>query len=522
MSLIIAFTLLCLSTSSTALPKPRQHNGIEWQPCPELNKNISILNGIEGTPFDCAKLSVPLDYTNPNSQPLDLDLFKVNATKEPVLGSLLINFGGPGGTGAHNLPIWAERMRVNIGEQWNLVSWDPRGTGKTIPFDCKIAASTTSAPSARKRDSALASTNLTEYFLNGGWDDAGLIADACYAAMNETGSYISTTLVARDMMEIVDALGEDGFLRFYGWSYGTALGSYVAAMFPERVESIVLDGNVNPYDYQAGHYGDYLIDTPKAFNAFLGECLANKDECALAQYTNATTTEDMLGFINLLYQPLADNATVDAQAWSAYADAQGIVLQDLYWPWKWPVLAETITSLLNGTYNATVTAAPASEQTVEPYDLGASWSGIGIRASDALWRTDSAEEYLPQVLYQDSISAIDITDPGLWISARWKMDGNERYEGDFRVKTRNPILYVNGEYDPVTPIINAYNASKSFEGSVVLPHSGYGHGMVAHPSACVAVQIQAYFANGTLPEPGTYCSPEMGPWEMASAMAGGS
>lgn len=515
MSLVVAFVLLYLSTGSAALPSTRDQQSINWQPCPELNTNISILNGMEGTPFDCAKLSVPLNYNDPNSQPLDLDLFKVNATKEPVLGSVLINFGGPGGTGAQNLPVLAKRMAANIGEQWNLLSWDPRGTGKTIPFDCKITSVTPPTTNGRKRDFALASANLTEYFLNGGWDAAGYIADACYAAMNETGSYITTAFVARDMMRIVDALGEDGFLRYYGWSYGTALGSYVAAMFPDRVESIVLDANVNPYDYQSGTYGDFLLDAAKTFDSFLKECLANKDECSLAQYTNATSTEDMLDAINLLYRPLATNASTGYEAWSTYASAQQIFISDIYWPARWPRLAETITSLLNGSYSATATATPASSQTVDPYDLGA-WSTIGIRASDALWRTDSAEEYLPQVLYQDSVSSYDSPYPMLWVSARWKMGEKERYEGNFEVKTRNPILYVNSEYDPVTPLINAYNASKSFEGSVVLPHSGYGHGIVADPSECVARNIQAYFANGTLPEPGTYCQPDAGPWEIRS------
>lgn len=83
--------------------------------------------------FDCAHLEVPLDYTNSSSVPLELSLFKVNATQEPKLGSVLINFGGPGGTGAQNLPVLAAQMAVNIGPQWDLVSWDPEVLGKPFP-----------------------------------------------------------------------------------------------------------------------------------------------------------------------------------------------------------------------------------------------------------------------------------------------------------------------------------------------------------------------------------------------------
>ncbi|ERF72654.1 hypothetical protein EPUS_05708 [Endocarpon pusillum Z07020] len=517
MSLILALTAISLSTAANALPA---QPGIDWQPCLELNRNISALVGVEGTPFDCAKLSVPLDYTNPESEPLDLDLFRVNATEEPVLGTVLINFGGPGGTAAENLPILAAELAANIGEQWNLLSWDPRGTGKTIPFDCRIEDPRTTI-STRKRDNdVLVSGNLTERFLNGGWDTAGVIADACYTAMNGTGSYIGTAFVARDMMEIVDALGEDGLLRYFGWSYGTALGSYVAAMFPERIERVVLDANVNPHDYQIGHYGEAFVDADKALLAFLEECLKNKDECALAQYTNANETADLLNPINQLLTPVASNASTSTEAWSSFTGIQGIILQQLYYPFNWPTLAETITNVLNGTDTQTAGAAP--EPMVEPYNLGDPWATVGIRASDALWRTNSAQEYLPQVEYQNTVSSFNFPYESLWTSARWKMDAKERYTGDFRVKTKHPILYVNGEYDPTTPLASAYNGSASFEGSVVLPHSGYGHGVLVSPSECLARHIQAYFKDGMLPERGTRCEPDLGPWEQARARAEGT
>lgn len=32
-------------------------------------------------------------------------------------------------------------------------------------------------------------------------------------------------------------------------SYGTALGSTLAAMFPDRINSMVLDGVLNPHEY---------------------------------------------------------------------------------------------------------------------------------------------------------------------------------------------------------------------------------------------------------------------------------
>ena len=58
--------------------------------------------------------------------------------------------------------------------------------------------------------------------------------------------------------------------------------------------------------------------------------------------------------------------------------------------------------------------------------------------------------------------------------ARWRFDAKERYEGNFTVKTRNPIMLIGNTADPVTPIVGARNASAGYEGSVVLQHDSYG------------------------------------------------
>jgi pimeloyl-ACP methyl ester carboxylesterase len=78
--------------------------------------------------------------------------------------------------------------------------------------------------------------------------------------MRETGQYVGTAFTARDMVLIAEKLNEDGLLRYYGWSYCTVLGAYTAAVFPSRFERMVLDGNVNPDDYRASHYRDFVRD----------------------------------------------------------------------------------------------------------------------------------------------------------------------------------------------------------------------------------------------------------------------
>jgi pimeloyl-ACP methyl ester carboxylesterase len=519
MTILTIVASLAISRGILALPQYDRQPGLTWQSCPELNQQITASNGIEGATFDCAHLEVPLDYTNSSSVPLELSLFKVNATQEPKLGSILINFGGPGGTGAQNLPVLATQMAANIGPQWDLVSWDPRGTGKTIPFDCGVNPTELldmmTKGQKKRGEPELASGNLTNYFLNFGWDLAGAQADACYNTMKETGQYIGTAFIARDMIKIVDSLNDDGLLRYYGWSYGTILGAYAAAMFPERIDRMVLDGNIDPEDYQAGHYGDFVRDADKAFHGFLQECFDNKPNCALAQYTNTTSVDALFDSVNRLLESL-NTTDYYSKSFANAAFLSSAIFSKLYHPGTWPALGDLIVSYLNGTASSNASVSPSANTTAESYDLGASWSVYGIRASDALWRVDTAEEYLPRAEYQQNVSSFSSSYQAIWPSARWRINAKERFTGSFQgVKTRHEILFVNGEFDPVTPLAHAHRSSAGFEGSVVLPHSGYGHGIVVSPSACVAGHIQAYFKDGVLPENGSHCEPDNGPFNAA-------
>lgn len=485
---------------------------LDFSPCPDLNDEIATeLSPANITTFDCANVTVPLDYTDPDSNSLDLNVFRVQATEEPVLGNVLINFGGPGGTGAQNLPALADVMRDIIGPQWNLISWDPRGTGKTIPFQCTPPTGLIDTTSNTKRDlGSLVSTNATEGFLNYGWDLAGDIADACAQQASETASLIGTAFVARDVMEIVDALDDGNLLHYYGWSYGTALGSYIAAMFPERVGRMVLDGNLNPHEYQSGTYAHAADDTDEAWDGFLETCFEAKDDCSLYSFVQPNTTSDLLSTINAAIRPLSLTSGLSLQSYLTYQIVKNVPISPLYFPRQWPQLADTLTLLLNS--SATGSTANLTDTTTantSTYDEAQN-AVLGIRASDATFRANTSADYLPILRQQANASASfgDSFYLSLWVSARWQIPAKERYWGDFSADTHTPILYVNGEYDPVTPIMGAYNGSAGFAGSVVLAHSGYGHGLVASPSQCAAGYVRAYFRNATLPDEGTTCEPD--------------
>lgn len=91
--------------------------GLNWAPCdldfpPSLQEIISA-------PIDCATLEVPLDYTSPeNGETVELQLVKVNATKEPRKGSVIFNPGGPGASGVEEVagtgPFYVEYVIFDV------------------------------------------------------------------------------------------------------------------------------------------------------------------------------------------------------------------------------------------------------------------------------------------------------------------------------------------------------------------------------------------------------------------------
>lgn len=108
--LLIALLTVAFLSTTEALPHGEanalQSRAIDWHPCPDVEAEIIEAWEIPiPLPFDCASLPVPLDYTDPQSETLSLALIRVNATKEPVLGSILLNPGGPGLSGVEYLAI---------------------------------------------------------------------------------------------------------------------------------------------------------------------------------------------------------------------------------------------------------------------------------------------------------------------------------------------------------------------------------------------------------------------------------
>jgi hypothetical protein len=96
--------------------QPPPESRIQWTPCPAA---LNVYKRI----FQCGTLAVSLDYSDSSSnQTLNLDIIKIPALKEPKKGSILFNWGGPGGDGLNNMAIMSSVVQPQDSLLWTSYS----------------------------------------------------------------------------------------------------------------------------------------------------------------------------------------------------------------------------------------------------------------------------------------------------------------------------------------------------------------------------------------------------------------
>lgn len=130
---------------------------------------------------------------------------------------------------------------------YDLVAFDFRGTGELLPFYCVWNVWWNN----RGENDIRWSGDDSDTALQGLWEDARAHANNCETNPDtrDVAELIGTAFTARDLISVADALGEDGLLRYWGFGYGTVLGATVAAMFPHKIDKMILDAVVNPTNW---------------------------------------------------------------------------------------------------------------------------------------------------------------------------------------------------------------------------------------------------------------------------------
>lgn len=330
---------------------------------------------------------------------------------------------------------------------------------------------------------------------NKAWHEASAFTERCYQVQKETGRFVSTAFVARDLLAIAKAINDDGLLRLWGRSYGTIVGQTFAAMFPDKVERMVLDSVVLASDYYAGTWHTSTKDTENSIAHFFQECIeAGPELCPLANFTGPDTTPNTLmkALVDVLEQVNDENITLSENypAPSFFHSGEGLpLLGELkfgslvlaYRPDQYPALFATINSTLHRDFTAITELTIEDQQKLAatnetPWSLGTD-AFHGVACLDSNRRVANVEDMYNMV--QAGVTGggafADRFPYQLWPCAQWKFDAAERYGGGFQdIKTKHPVLFVNSPYDPITPLSGAYDAASGFPGSRLLVHEGHG------------------------------------------------
>jgi len=195
----------------------------------------------------CGTVAVPLDYAQPRQGTIQIALAMHRAT-DPAqrIGSLVINPGGPGGSGVNDLPAELGVLTPELLARFDIVEFDPRGVERSSPVLCSAASSGSTSSSTSSAPGPLPdpvpSTPAAQLALVTNDED---YAAQCKAMSGKVLPFVGTVDTARDLDRIRQALG-DAQLTFFGHSYGTLLGATYAEMYPTHVRAMVLDGAIDP------------------------------------------------------------------------------------------------------------------------------------------------------------------------------------------------------------------------------------------------------------------------------------
>jgi pimeloyl-ACP methyl ester carboxylesterase len=492
---------------------------IDWSPC---HRNL-------GFPFECARVRVPLDYSDPGGTTISLALARLPAS-DPAhrIGSLFVNPGGPGGSGVDVVLAAGPYLYGGaVQAQFDIVGFDPRGIMRSTPLRCF------DDPSQWGPLFLPYSFPLTHHQERRVRRADQYLVGACAARGGAILDHMSTADAARDMDRLRAAVGDDQ-LTYVGVSYGSFLGVTYANLFPDRVRAVIVDGVLDPIAWTTGIDGERHtvpfstrlrsdMGAQATLDQFFTLCDAGGRRCAFAPHSADR-------FARLARKLLKGPITVVDPAGHTfhfrYQDLIGNTLNAMYDSFSWRRLARFLADV---------------ESQASPAQLG--------RALDALHGTERVAsvgaggrylnfpEGFPGVACSDSDNPVSysawheqgvIADerfgyfgrPWTWatsICARWPGFDEARYMGPFDARTANPVLVVGNLYDPATRYQGAQIVHQLLPKSALLTVHGWGHTSL-FLSRCADRVSVAYLLRGATPAPGKVCNQDQVPFTSGAGL----
>ena len=448
-----------------------------------------------GKGLQCANLKVPLDYDKPDGDKVKLALIRLPAPNpKRRIGSLVINPGGPGGSGVDFVRFAALRsIPAEVRVRFDIVGFDPRGVGRSEAVSCGDGAPQAFLAREFVTDSAVEVQQVL--------GAAQTLAESCAANGGELLRHMSTADVSRDLDRIRRAVG-DRQLTYLGYSYGTQIGLTYAEQFPNNIRALVLDGPVDPAidalqraQDQAGVLEDQLREFFKLCPQ-RAMCRGNTEGLSLKRFDRLIA--------GLKSSPLpapylgAGRSLRSAEALLA----TGLLLKDR--GQGWPLLAAGIGmadagdgSLLLAIAESTAYQEQGREQWLAPLLAVDCLDSPAMNPSDytsaATKLTQQSEHFGPLFLLLSSPCSY------------WPVDAAGKAR-PIRAPKAPTAVVVGTTGDPTTPFHWAEKVAKNLEHARLLVRDGAGHTAFGKVNVCTDRAVTAYLVDLVLPANRQGCS----------------
>ncbi|MEU5521842.1 alpha/beta hydrolase [Streptomyces sp. NPDC047860] len=477
---------------------------LDWKNCPAPSEDQgggsappSPLPGPRGE-WSCATLKAPLDWDDPGGDTIGLALIRARSsgTSSERIGSLIFNFGGPGGSGVTTLPAFGEEY-APLRTRYDLVSFDPRGVGRSAPVRClddrqldAYLQQDATPDDQAERAELLSSTKEFN-------------AD-CEENSERILPHVRTTDAARDLNLMREVLGDDR-LHYFGISYGTELGGVYAHLFPEKVGRAVFDAVVDPTQTpEEGSLGQ-ARGFQLALDNYAEDCVSRTEECPVGD-----SAQDVKDRIAKLLKDL-DSRPIPGifPRELTQTAATGGILQALYSQEFWGFLTDG----LEQAYDGDGTILMLLSDSMNGRSENGEYSNL-VEANVAINCADDKPRYGPEDVERElpafrSASGLfgDYLAWGMTDCTDWAVPGAADHP-QVSAPGAAPILVIGNTGDPATPYEGARRMAEALgEGvGVELTYRGQGHGAYTSGNRCVRGAVHGYLLDGTVPAAGTVCS----------------
>ncbi|MFT4284680.1 MAG: alpha/beta hydrolase [Protaetiibacter sp.] len=462
---------------------PFYHQVLRWTGC--------------GDGLQCTTATAPLDWAQPAGDTIELALIRQPATGGHARGSLLVNPGGPGGSGVDFIRDSIDFATSDtLQREFDVVGFDPRGVGASTPIDCTSDAVGLDAfiygivPGERGSDAWIAaSEQKNRAFGQGCLEHTGALLE-----------HVDTVSAARDL-DLLRAVLGDATLDYLGYSYGTYLGARYAELFPGKAGRLVLDGAIDPSATEFDVTLTQARGFEGALTAYLEDCLG-RDECPFTGSTDAARAR-IAGLLRQLdVRPIR---AADGRELGASTMFSAVILP-LYNRGNWNYLDE----LFADTFAGRVDTAFFLADVYNDREADGSYSSNGTEAFISINCLDYPSDGDPATMRAQAAelaAAAPVFGP--WMAyggtqcPQWPfLSTLER--GPITAPGSPDILVVGTTNDPATPYVWAQALAAQLARGHLVTHRGEGHTAYGD-SACVTGVVDAFLVDGTVPAADPMC-----------------